>query len=88
MINRSFFTTGKHNKVEDYRVEILCQQLEEQDDWNGEINDKADHPNDISILSKLLSKGISIINIIARSIDNQQAGIERENEGYKGQYDA
>ena len=66
----------------------MSEELEEKNDWNTEVDDKADHSNDISFLSKLLPQSIGIVNIITRRLHHQEARIEREAEGNEGQKDS
>ena len=78
---------SKFNKEQDDRVEILGQKLREKDNRHGEVNNEADHSNDISWLAKLLMQRVCVVNIVARCFHDQETCVEGENEGDKSQND-
>ena len=84
----TFLTSSQANEIQDDWVQVLSKELEEENDWNGEVDDKTDHSGNITFLSKLLPQRISIIDVISSCFHHQEARIEREHEGHEGQHDS
>ena len=62
--------------------------MEEKNDWNRKVDNKADHSDDIAIFTKLFTQSVGVVYIATSCIYYKQAGIERENEGDESQNDA
>ena len=88
MCNLTILASCNNDEIQDDWVQVLSEELEEKDDWNAEVDDKADHADDIAFLSELLPQRIGIVDIIPRRLHHQEARIEREDEGYEGQKDS
>ena len=86
MINHIICTCHLVHEVEDNRVEILGQQLEEKDDWHGEVDNEEGHSNYVSSTAKLLSQRICIVYIITGTIHHEPACVEREYEGNESEH--
>ena len=69
------------HEVEYDWVEILREQLEEKDNWHGEVDYEEGHSNYVSSLAKLLSQRISVVYILASTIHHEPACVKREHEG-------
>ena len=78
--NLLLWAAGKFDEEQDNRVQILGQKLSEEDNRHGEVNNEADHSNDISWLAELLMQRVCVVNVVARRFHDQEARVEGENE--------
>ena len=74
------------HEVQNYWVEVLGQQLEEKDDRHWEVDNEEGHSNYVPLSAKLLSQRIGVVYIVAGTIHDEPARIEREDEGNESEH--